>query len=87
MDLSSRHPATQAAMRFFARGHLREDLRELSSLFGHLAGELLDRLPDDPELTKALDKLREAKDRAVALAAVTPHHPTVPAAAPCTKES
>lgn len=71
MDLSSRHPGTQAAMRFFAWHHLPPHLHEVSRLFDHLAGELLKRLPDDPELTKALDKLREAKDRAVALAAVT----------------
>lgn len=73
MDLSSRHPGTQAAMRFITRGqHLRSQaLRELSGLFADLADELLDRLPDDPELTTALRKLREAKDCAVGLAAVT----------------
>lgn len=71
MDLSSRHPSTQAAMRWFVRGHLRPDLRPLSARFAELAAELVQSLPDDPELTTALRKLREAKDCAVGLAAVT----------------
>lgn len=71
MDLDSRHPSTQAVMRFFEWHHLPAHLQTISIGFAELAHELVDTLPDDPELTKALDKLREAKDRAVALAAVT----------------
>lgn len=44
----------------------------MSRLFHDVAVELLTLLPDDPELTAALRKLREAKDCAVLLAAVAP---------------
>jgi hypothetical protein len=40
-------------------------------LFGDLARILVDILPDDPELTTALRKLRESKDCAVFLAAIS----------------
>lgn len=67
---AQRHPSVTSKMRFFEFGHLQsETLRDLSSLFAELAHELMNRLPDDPELVIALDKLRESKDRAVALAA------------------
>ncbi|WP_435601804.1 hypothetical protein [Streptomyces sp. YPW6] len=42
----------------------------MSKPFHDLAETILDRLPDDPELSAALRKLREAKDCAVLLAAV-----------------
>lgn len=71
IDLAGRHPRTQGKMRFFAWEHLREDLQPVAKLFADLAWGLLVLLPDDSELTMALDKLREAKDRAVSLAAVT----------------
>lgn len=58
-------------MRFFAHDHLPERLREVSRPFGLLARHLVATLPDDPELVTALSKLREAKDRAVGLAAVS----------------
>jgi hypothetical protein len=67
-----RNPAVVGKLKFFAFEHLRDqELRDFSRNFAELAQLLLDRLPDDPELTIALDKLREAKDRAVGLAAVT----------------
>lgn len=70
--MPDRHPSTLAAMRFFSTSHLTDNrLRALSRKFSVLANELLQDLPDDPELTTALQKLRESKDRAVALAAIT----------------
>lgn len=58
-------------MRFFDYDHLHDDtLRAMSAMFADVAFRLLDLLDDDPELVKGLDKLREAKDRAVALTAV-----------------
>lgn len=66
-----RHPSVTGVLRFLESGHLRDGrLRDLSSEFGKLAALLIDLLPDDPELTAALRKLREAKDCAVGLAAV-----------------
>lgn len=67
-----RNPAVVGKLRFFAFSHLPHPaLRSLSERFAALAQALIDSLEDDPELSLALDKLREAKDRAVGLAAVT----------------
>lgn len=70
-SLIGRHPATVQAMRPLDIEHLPDHLQAVSRPFRDLAHELLDLLPDDPELTAALRKLREAKDCAVALAAWT----------------
>ncbi|MFD3749763.1 hypothetical protein ACFWVT_05760 [Streptomyces cyaneofuscatus] len=70
MDTTGRHPSTVQAVRGFAYDHLPEHLQEVSRPFHDLAQDLLDRLPDDPELSASLRKLREAKDCAVLLAAV-----------------
>ncbi|MET7412527.1 hypothetical protein [Streptomyces rubiginosohelvolus] len=71
MDTTGRHPSTAQAVRGFAYDHLPADLLEVSKPFHDLAEALLGRLPDDPELSAALRKLREAKDCAVLLAALT----------------
>jgi hypothetical protein len=71
MYVADRHPSTIAAMRFFHFDHLPVHLQKVSAPFAELANKLVRDLPDDPELTKALDKLREAKDRAVSLAAIS----------------
>lgn len=71
LDTTGRHPDTVAAVRGFAYGQLPPALQEFSRPFHDLAGELLRVLPDDPELTACLRKLREAKDCAVLLAATT----------------
>ena len=69
--LKNRHPATQEKMFWFGFGHLPDGHpREVSSLFATLAWTLLGELYDGPQLTIALDKLREAKDRAVSQAIV-----------------
>lgn len=67
----SRHPSIEAALRPFTNDHLPAHLQEISQLFGDLARILVDILPDDPELTTALRKLRESKDCAVFLAAIS----------------
>jgi hypothetical protein len=67
--LDKRHPATREKMRRFEYGHLREGLpRNTSMLFATLAVDLVKSLNDGSELTIALDRLREAKDRAVSQA-------------------
>lgn len=66
-----RHPSTLAALRPFTYDHLPAELQDISMMFAALANALVDRLPDDPELTTALRKLRESKDCAVFLGALT----------------
>lgn len=60
-----RHPATVAMLRTFRWDHLPPHLQRVSRPFGELAHETADRLPDGPELTACLRKLRESKDCAV----------------------
>lgn len=70
---AGRHPSVTGILRFMEFEHLgKPEIRAVSEKFARLADELLDALPDDPELATALRKLREAKDCAVGLAAVTP---------------
>lgn len=65
-----RHSSVTGILRFMDFEHLSNpELRAVSAGFAHLAAQLLDTLPDDPELSVALRKLREAK-AAVGLAAV-----------------
>jgi hypothetical protein len=52
-------------MQFFAYNHLPADLQEISKPFGELAVHIMGTLPSNPERTKALDRLLEAKDAAV----------------------
>lgn len=59
---TSRHPATLGLLRYFEYGHLPEKLQRVSAPVGVLARELVDTLPDGPELTTGLRKLLEAKD-------------------------
>jgi len=66
-----RAPAVRGILRFLEYGHLTGSARDVSEGFAELAERLLNQLPDDPELSVALRKLREAKDCAVGLAAVT----------------
>jgi hypothetical protein len=71
-EFTDRHPSVTSVLRFLEFDHLSDpQLRNLSREFAFLGKTLLQVLPDDPELTAALNKLREAKDRAVGLAAVT----------------
>lgn len=52
-------------MQFFAYSHLPTHLQEISKPFGDLAEQIVATLPRNPERTKALNKLLEAKDAAV----------------------
>lgn len=72
MDLTDRHPSTRQACRGFAYEHLPEHLRAVSRPFHDLAEHMVRELPDDPELSAGLRKLREAKDCAVLLRAQPP---------------
>ena len=56
---------TDHVMQFFAYDHLPEGLRAISKPFGDLAAEMTRTLPRNPERTKMLNKLLEAKDCAV----------------------
>ena len=62
MSLTDRHPSTQAIMRYFEFDHLPERLQPTSRACSDLAHEMVDALPDGPELTTGLRKLLEAKD-------------------------
>ena len=52
-------------MQFFAYAHLPPHLQAVSKPFGELAEQIVTTLPRNPERTKALNKLLEAKDAAV----------------------
>lgn len=56
---------TPHIMQFFSYAHLPERLQAVSEPFGVLAHNIVATLPDNPERTKALDRLLEAKDAAV----------------------
>jgi hypothetical protein len=56
-------------VRGLAYEHLPEHLQAVSQPFHDLAQQMIDLLPDDPELTAAIRKIREAKDCCVLLAA------------------
>ena len=63
--MPARHPGTTHLVKYFEHAHLPAHLAEISKPFGDLAQQLVDALPDGPELTAALRKLLEAKDCAV----------------------
>lgn len=63
--MADRHPSTTGVLRWFEHAHLPEHLAQVSGRFADLADDLVDALPDSPELTVALRKLLEAKDAAV----------------------
>jgi hypothetical protein len=58
----SRHASTQHFKDLFDYDHLPPYLREVSKPCAELAQAMIDRLPDGPELSAGLRKLREAKD-------------------------
>jgi len=62
MDTSDRHPGTTAVARHFAYDHLPIPLKYTSQACHDLADEMIQQLPDCPELTAGLRKLLEAKD-------------------------
>jgi len=63
MDTTGRHPATAQVARWFEFGHLPAGpVADTSAACHDLAQDMINRLPDGPELTSALRKLLEAKD-------------------------
>ena len=59
---AGRHPSVAGLVKYFAWAHLPDAVRAASAPFGVLALELINMLPDSPELTVTLRKLLEAKD-------------------------
>jgi hypothetical protein len=62
MQLDGRHPGTVQIARFFEWEHLPAYLQAVSRPCGELAAQMIQVLPDGPELTAGLRKLLEAKD-------------------------
>ena len=61
--MTTRHPATQQVLQWFTFDHLPQGAaRDTSQLCATLAEDVIDGLPDGPELTTGLRKLLEAKD-------------------------
>lgn len=66
LRISPARPTSTVRMgRYFAYGHLPEDLQAISYEFAFLAQTMVDLLQDSPELTETLQKLWEAKNQAV----------------------
>lgn len=60
---ASRHESVRQVVQWFDWGHLPEGLpRDTSGSVGLTASDMLESLPDSPELTAGLRKLLEAKD-------------------------
>lgn len=59
------HPSVLGKLQFFEHEHLPKPLARIVYPIATLAYSLAHNLPNNPELTLALDKLREAKDRFV----------------------
>ena len=57
-----RHPATTQMLGLFDLDCSTEHVRPVSKPCAELAREMVDALPDGPELTAALRKLLEARD-------------------------
>lgn len=62
MDLTGRHPGVQSLARHLAYAHLPAHLQAVSKPCHDLAKQMIETLPDGPELTTGLRKLLEAKD-------------------------
>lgn len=72
-NLEHRHPGTQQIARFFAYDHLPAHLQAVSEPCHDLAEQMIQELPDGPELTAGLRKLLEAKDCFVRQAVTATH--------------
>jgi hypothetical protein len=63
MDMENRHPATREIFQWFSYHHLPEGImQDTSHSIYLLAKDMIDILPDGPELTTGLRKLLEAKN-------------------------
>jgi DNA-directed RNA polymerase subunit F len=52
-------------VRFLDSSHLKDELKHIPQMFEKLAMDIMKVVPSSPELTKAMQKLVEAKDQAV----------------------
>ncbi len=57
--------STEHVMQFFAYAQLPEAMQAISKPFAEHAQRIIETIPRNPERTKALNKLLEAKDCAV----------------------
>jgi hypothetical protein len=63
INVKDRHPGTQQIARWFSYSHLPQgEPRQISAMCAAMASDLIESLPDGPELTAGLRKLLEAKD-------------------------
>lgn len=62
MNLIGRHPSTYQISRYFEYEHLPTHLQAISKPCHDLAEQMINALPDGPEVTAGLRKLLEAKD-------------------------
>jgi hypothetical protein len=62
LEFAHRHPSTVHLIRLFAYAHLPVKLQGTSKACCALAVEMINTLPDGPELSAGLRKLLEAKD-------------------------
>ena len=62
VNAEGRHPGTQQLARWFTSDHLPDDARPPSAACAELAQEMIDAIPDGPELSAGLRHLLEAKD-------------------------
>ena len=60
--VEGRHPGVTSIVRYFAWSHLPDKLKAVSMPLGRIALDMVETLPDGPELTAGLRKLLEAKD-------------------------
>jgi len=82
--MTDRHPATTGLLRWFEYSHLPAHLQAVSKPIGDVAHQLVDVLPDGPELSAGLRKLLEAKDCLVR-AAIDAPNPGPAATKPCSR--
>lgn len=73
--VEGRHPSTQSIAAWFQYKHLPPQLQDVSRQFYDLAYEMIETLPDSPELTAGLRKLLEAKDCMVRAATLVGEKP------------
>lgn len=62
IDVSGRHPATVQIAQFFTYDHLPAPLQTIARPCAELAEQMIQALPDGPELTFGLRQLLLAKD-------------------------
>lgn len=60
--VEGRHPSTANFAKFFTYDHLPPGLQPISAACHDLACDMIEQLPDGPELSAGLRKLLEAKD-------------------------